>query len=103
MVKQFLILDEPKTIQDNYHGGIREVFYSETRYLNIDLKKVAYFTNKNREDCVAVVVPGVIVSDVYQTEHGVSAVDIEPIRDSGLKAKVEELITKQENGKLCFW
>jgi|SRR3989338_8945259 len=103
MVKQFLISDKPNIIQDYTHGDIQEVFYSETRYLNIDLKKVAYFTNKNREDCVAVVVPGVIVSDVYQTEHGVSAVDIEPIRDSGLKAKVEELITKQENGKLCFW
>ena len=71
-------------------------------YLDIDGRKVVYFLSK-WEDMTTVVVPGVVVSEVYPVGETKSrkAVDVEPIKDTKFKSKVTERLKNQ--GNLTFW
>ena len=96
--KQLIVRREPRNL-DMEDRHIR----SEDRYLEIDRKRIVYFTNTNAHlpQFVGVVVPGVVVSEVYKNDHGADVIDVEPIRDSRLQQMVRGKIGNL--GTLSFW
>ena len=88
------------------HDELHKCLYVDTsdhpsiRYVTIEGKEVAYFIH-NRGGCI--VVPGTVESDIYRTEHGRKARDVEPITDVEFQGKVKEALKGNSIDNYSWW
>ena len=75
---------------------------SSVRYLTVESRQVAYFTNSSGNGTrTGVVVPGIVASAMYETEYGLPAIEVEPITDERFMDRVRKLLENQ--GYVNFW
>ena len=72
-----------------------------SQFVDVDGTKIVYFRSLTGVGYKVVVVPGIVVSDEYLTEYNALVVDVEPITDSALRKRLEEMLKK--DGYVNFW
>jgi hypothetical protein len=77
-------------------------YFSEDMYLEVDEKKIIWFTSRRGINGIeGVVVPGIVASSKYKTENGAVVIDVEPVKDEGLRKKITDAL--KEKGPISFW
>lgn len=86
------------------------VAFGKTEYLEIEGNRIAYcqrtivsygMEGGQKSTTEYILVPGIVASEVYKTEHGASVIDVRPISDPQLQEKIREKLDTKKG--VSFW